>query len=53
MTRLICPKKMGRTIARTTQNAKKIGRPRFALDSFSESRQPERACSALAERATL
>jgi hypothetical protein len=49
MTRLTCPKKMGRTIPRTTQNARKTGKPRFAFDSFSESRQPERACSDLAE----
>ena len=50
-TRLICPKKMGRTIPRTTQNARKTGRPRFSLDSCSESRQLERACSGLPEDA--
>jgi hypothetical protein len=53
MTRLTCPKKMGRTIPRTTQNARKTGKPRFAFDSSPESRQPERACSDLAEGATL
>jgi hypothetical protein len=53
ITRLICPKQMGRAIPRTTQNARKTGRPRFTFDSFSESRQPERACSGLAEGATL
>jgi hypothetical protein len=53
MTRLTCPKKMGRTIPRTTQNVRKAGRPRFAFASSSESRQPDRACSGLAEGATL
>jgi len=53
MTRLTCPKKIGRTIPKTTQNAKKTGKPRFAFDSSPESRQPDRACSNLAEGATL
>ena len=35
------------------QNARKTGKPRFAFDSSPESRQPERACSDLAEGAIL
>jgi hypothetical protein len=53
MTRLICPKNIGRTIPRTMQNARKTGRPRFTFDSFSESRQPERPRSGLAEDVAL